>query len=61
MINGWKTFIFGLALTIFAALEKFDFTQYLTEDNAATVTGVIGFVVIVLRALTNSPIFKKAE
>lgn len=61
MINGWKTFVFGLALAIFGALEQFDFTQYLDADNAGTVTGIIGFVVIVLRAVTNSPIFKKAE
>lgn len=61
MLTGWKTFIFAIALAVFGALEQFDFTQFLNEDNAGLVATIIGIVVMILRAITTSPIFKKSE
>lgn len=57
-MTGLKTFLFGLAVTIFGALEGFDFTAYLGSEKAGYVTGVIGVIIMILRYLTTTPIFK---
>lgn len=59
MLQGFKTFAFALALIIFGALETFDFTQFLNAETAGIVTTIIGGVVMILRYLTKSPLFKK--
>ena len=58
-MNGYKTIIFALALTVFGALETFDFTSFLSAENAGIVTTLIGGAVAVLRYVTNSSIFNK--
>lgn len=58
MLTGWKTFIVALAISVFGALEAFDFTQFLNADTAGYVTTGIGIVMFILRALTSTPLFK---
>jgi len=58
MIKGWKTFLVALAIAVVSALEAFDFTEFLTADNAAYVTGGISVVMFILRTVTSSPVFK---
>lgn len=58
-MTGYKTIIFALLLTIFGALETFDFTSFLSAENAGIVTTLIGGAVAVLRYVTKSPVFKK--
>lgn len=58
MIKGWKTALFGLLLTIFGALEAYDFTQLLDADNAGIAASVVGVIVLILRALTSTPMGK---
>lgn len=58
MLNGYKTFVAALAITIFGALEAFDFTQFLNADTAGYVTTGLGIVMFILRALTSTPLFK---
>lgn len=57
-MNGFKTMIVALLITIFGALEAFDFTTYLDGDTAGYVTTGIGVVMMILRAVTKSPVFK---
>lgn len=59
MIKGYKTFIFALALCVFSALEQFEYTHYLTEENADSALLIVGGITGVLRILTKTPIFKK--
>lgn len=58
MIKGFKTFLFALLLTVFGALESFDFTSYLTEENAGYAAAGVGIVVFILRSITSTPLFK---
>ena len=55
---GWKTFIFGLLVTIFGALETFDFTSFFGESTGGLITSAIGVIIMVLRAITKTPVFK---
>lgn len=57
MLRGYKTFIISLLITIFGALEAYDFTAFLTADNAAYTTAGIGALMFVLRAVTKTPMF----
>ena len=59
MASGYKTITFALLLTIFGALETFDFTSFLSAENAGIVTTVVGAVVALLRYVTKAPIFNK--
>ena len=58
MLTGKKTVIVSLLITIFGALESFDFTQLLGGDIAGYVVTGIGIIMFVLRALTTTPILK---
>ena len=61
MLKGKKTLIFNLLLSIFGVLETFDFTNYMTEDNATGVIGIIALINIVLRYKTTTPIGKNDD
>lgn len=65
-MQGYKTFIFGIILTLLPVLD------YLVSSNIFTtlikdprtlevVTSLVGITIIVLRALTTSPIFAKKQ
>tara|TARA_R100000808_G_C2022909_1_gene70262 strand:- start:242 stop:424 length:183 start_codon:yes stop_codon:yes gene_type:complete len=58
MLKGWKTFLVALAVAVFGALEGFDFTSFLTEENAGYVTTAIGVVMFLLRSTTKTAVFK---
>ncbi len=58
MLSGWKTLIFAVLTAIFGALEVFDFTQFLNEENAGYVTSAIGVVIFILRTITKTPMLK---
>ena len=58
MLTGWKTFIAALLIAIFGALESFDYTAFLNAENAGYVTTGIAIVMMILRSVTNSPMFK---
>jgi len=58
MLKGWKTFIVALLVSIFGALESFNFTEFLNADTAGYVTTGIGIVIFILRALTSTPLFQ---
>lgn len=58
-MSGYKTIIFSLLLTVFGALEAFDFTSFLSADNAGIVTTVVGAIVALLRYVTKTPVFDK--
>lgn len=59
MLTGYKTITFALLLTIFGALETFDFTSFLSAENAGIVTTLIGGAVAVLRYVTKTPLLNK--
>ena len=60
MLSGFKTFAIGLVLALFpqfvSFVSSFDFVKtFGLSPNAAT---VLGMLMIGLRAMTSSPIFK---
>lgn len=59
MLNGYKTFIVALLITILGALESFDFTQFLDAENAGYAATAVGVLMMILRAVTKSPMFDK--
>jgi len=59
MITGWKTVVISLLVTIFGALEAFDFTAILTPEISGYVVTAIGVVMFILRALTKTAIGSK--
>lgn len=59
MLKGFKTFIVALLLAIFGALESFDFTQFLNEEVSGYVVLGVSVIMMVLRAITGTPIFSK--
>lgn len=60
ILKGYKTLGFGLALTILGFLQGFDFTTIISDPQVVGyVTSGIGVIVMVLRALTNTPVAKK--
>ena len=58
MKTGYKTAIVALLITLFGALETFDFTAFLTPETAGIVVTVIGIIMFILRAVTKTPLFK---
>lgn len=59
-MKGFKTVIFGLALALIAVFSNAEMQAFIAE-NIPAVGGSIGTIVIILRALTTSTIFKKEE
>lgn len=59
MLQGWKTFALGLLTAVVAALEGFDITDLVNEQNEWAAMTVLAVLVMFLRALTRSPIFEK--
>lgn len=54
IFKGYRTFAIALAVTIFGALETFDWTEFVTDENAGIIVAVIGAIIGVLRAFTNT-------
>jgi len=60
MIGGYKTVIFGVLLAAISVFSNTEMQGWIME-NFEAVGGLTGVIVIVLRAITSSAIFKKAE
>ena len=56
ILKGWNTVIFNVLAAIFGVLELTDFTNIIPADYQGAVVAVIGFVNVLLRARTNTPI-----
>ena len=54
---GWKTVAFGAALALISVLSSPE-VQAFVGQHLPWVGGITGTLVVVLRAITNSPIFK---
>lgn len=57
-IKGFKTVFFGVLLALLSIFTNEDMAKWVAE-NLPWVGGGIGTIVVILRALTNSPMFKK--
>ncbi len=60
MTKGWKTAALGLAVFLISVFSGAELKAFVAE-HLPEVGGALGTIVIVLRAFTNSPIFKKSE
>jgi hypothetical protein len=58
-VNGYKTVIFSFLLVVLGALEQTGVLALVPEQYQGAVLSAIGFVTLVLRFLTNSPVFQK--
>jgi len=58
MIKGYKTVLFGLALALISIFSNEEMVLFISE-NVPVLGTFIGTIVIVLRALTSSAVFKK--
>ena len=58
-MKGFKTAIVSLALVVLGALQGFDWATLISDpQTAGWVVSAIGVVMMVLRAITDSPMFK---
>lgn len=58
-LKGYKTILFGAAVAILGLLEGFnitDFAQYIPDEYEGLVVSAIGFIVVVLRFITTTPV-----
>ena len=58
-MNGFKTVIFGAALALIAVFSSVEMQAFIAA-HIPSIGGIIGTAVVVLRAVTNSGIFKPA-
>jgi len=58
MTQGFKTFIFGLFLVLLGGLESSEFTTFVAQHPGGF-SSAVGTLIIVLRFLTKTSIFKK--
>lgn len=59
-MKGFKTVIFGVLLALISILSNAEMTAFFAE-HLPVVGSAVGAVVVILRAITSSPIFKKDE
>lgn len=62
MLNGWKTALVSLLITIFGAVQAFltESVEMSSETNGIVMMA-IGAVMAILRYMTTTPIFKSDE
>ncbi len=58
MLKGKKTVIFGLLTAALAIFSNADMQVFFAE-HMELVGGAVGTVIVILRALTDSPMFRK--
>jgi len=61
MMKGWKTFVFGAAIAVLGFAEQFDWTTVLETKWVGFVTAGIGFVIMALRGMTDTPMFSRGK
>jgi tellurite resistance protein TehA-like permease len=57
-MQGWKTLTFGIATALLGVLQSSEITNIVAQYPGAITTG-IGVLVVVLRFVTTSAIFKQ--
>ena len=57
MFSGYKTVVFGVLLALIAIFSSPDMQAYFA-DNLPWVGSLVGTIIVVLRAITTSSIFK---
>ena len=57
-MKGWKTVAFGVLVAALGALSDTDMQSWVLENFEWTAGG-LGTIIVILRALTTSSIFKK--
>ena len=60
IFSGWKTVIFGLALGLTAVFSSAELQEFVSQ-HFEWFGGAAGAIVIILRAITTSPIFAKPD
>ena len=62
MLTGWKTLIFGAAVTLAGFLQAFNWASVIPNNPTVVgyVTTGIGVVIMVLRMLTTTPATKSS-
>lgn len=65
-MKGYKTIIFGLLVTLLPLLDYINssdiFTQFISDPQKAKLATVaVGAMVVFLRSITTTPVFKKDE
>lgn len=59
-LKGWKTIIYAGAVFLTGALSSADMQQFVA-DHLAWASGAVALGIVVLRAVTASPIFKPSD
>ena len=59
-MQGWKTAAVAVGVAAFGAAEQLDWVNLVGEANAGFVVAAIGGLMLLLRAVTKSPLGKKA-
>ncbi len=59
-MKGWKTTILGVLIAVLGAVSSTDMQAWVME-NFEWASGGLGTLIIILRALTTSPIFEKGD
>jgi hypothetical protein len=61
MLTGWKTALFGLAVAVVGYAQALDWATLIPNNPTLVgiVTGTIGVVIVLLRAITKTPIGQK--
>lgn len=57
-MKGLKTFLVGALITFLGGIQAADLAEIVPAEYTGIVLSAIGVVVMVLRAITNTPIFK---
>lgn len=58
-MKGFRTIAFNAAVVAFGVAEKFDWVSLVGPDNVGIVLAGIGFVNMLLRGMTNTPVARK--
>lgn len=59
-MKGWKTVAFGVILALISVFSNQEMVNFIT-DHFPWVGGSVGTVIVALRFLTTTPIFKSDE
>lgn len=57
-MKGFKTVTFGVLLALLSVFSNAEMQQFVSE-NLPTIGGFTGTIVVILRAITDSPMFKR--
>lgn len=63
-MKGYKTVLFGVAVAVLGFLEGFkitDFAQFIPDQYEPLVISGIGFIVVLLRLVTTTPVGQKPD